>query len=105
MKAFLTGSRVYGTPTEDSDIDLVIYCESSTKEKLIELSDSGKMPCMFGKLNIIFATNESQYSAWKEACQECKELSPLPKETAFKIHDRIRDGYGISYDHDSGAQE
>lgn len=105
MKAFLTGSRVYGTPTEDSDIDLVIYCDTSTKEKLIELSDNGKMPCMFGKLNIIFAINETQYKAWSEAKEHCNLFKPISRELAFEIHDRVRDKYGVTYDHDSGEQE
>lgn len=38
LPAFLTGSRVYGTPKEDSDIDLVVFMDKNTYWKLIEFA-------------------------------------------------------------------
>lgn len=102
MKAFITGSQAYGSPTSKSDVDLVVYCDSETKQKLIELSDAGKMPCIFGKLNLIFATNEQTYKAWAEAKEICEVMKPLTQEEACLVHDKIRNKYGITYDHDSG---
>ena len=65
MKSFITGSHIYGKPTSDSDIDLVIFVDQETKDKLIELSNTGKMPCRFGKLNLIFALFKNQDSLWQ----------------------------------------
>lgn len=39
MRAFLTGSRVYGSPKEDSDLDLVIHVSSGDLELLKLMSD------------------------------------------------------------------
>lgn len=38
MKAFITGSRAYGTPREDSDLDLVILTTPAAKEILRKIS-------------------------------------------------------------------
>lgn len=103
MKAFLTGSQVYGKPEKDSDIDLVVYVDETTKQKLIDLSDTGKMPCMFGKLNLIFATNEEEYGAWLlgKILSEQAALKPT-RQQAFDLHEKARLLFGTKYDHDSG---
>lgn len=38
--SFLTGSRVYGTPREDSDIDLVVLVHQEELDLLHKLSES-----------------------------------------------------------------
>ena len=65
MKAFITGSRAYGQPTSESDLDLVILVDEHTKSLLTTLSDSGKEPIRFGKLNIIACTSEEEFTVWK----------------------------------------
>lgn len=105
MKSFITGSHAYGKPTSDSDIDLVIFVDQETKDKLIELSDTGKMPCRFGKLNLIFTTNEEEYGAWLLGKILCKKEFGLNKKDAFQLHERARDLFGTKYDHDSGEGE
>ncbi len=102
MKSFITGSHAYGKPTSDSDIDLVIFVDQETKDKLIELSDTGKMPCKFGKLNLIFATNEEEYGAWLLGKILCKEEFELDKKDASQLHEKARLLFGTQYDHDSG---
>lgn len=102
MLAFLTGSQVYGTPNHDSDYDLVIRCDSETKQILIDQSDNEKMPCMFGKLNIIFATNDKEYHTWRAARDKCKKIAPISRELAYQIHEEVRQAYGIKWDNDSG---
>jgi len=102
LKSFITGSHIYGKPTSDSDIDLVIFVNQETKDKLIELSDTGKMPCRFGKLNLIFATNEEEYGAWLLGKILCKEEFELNKKDAFQLHEKARLLFSTQYDHDSG---
>lgn len=106
MKSFITGSNVYGKPNSDSDVDLVIFVDAQTKEELIKLSDTGKMPCRFGKLNIIFATTEEEYAAWLLGKIEAKKLKKdVPKDIFKRIHDEARDLFGTTYDYDSGFGE
>ena len=71
MTAFITGSHAYGTPTEASDIDLVILCDEETRSKLDELKDRypekmEQKPIRFGRLNLIVVTSQEEYEAWKE---------------------------------------
>lgn len=106
MESFLTGSTVYGNPTEDSDVDLVVFVTPKTKEDLIALSDKGKIPCKFGKLNLIFATTEQEWEAWKEATEEClKNHNGASKEIHKQIHEEIRMEHGVDYLDDSGDEK
>jgi Nucleotidyltransferase domain len=68
-KAFLTGSRVYGQPTPESDVDLVVFISEEDKETLVKLADTA-LPIRFGKLNVIALTNEDEFYAWKSATRE-----------------------------------
>lgn len=102
MKAFLTGSRVYGYPDKDSDIDLVIHCDKDVRDELIRHSDTGKMPCIYGKLNLIFTTTKDSYNAWLKAQEECVKRGPVTRSEAHAIHEKWRGNYGIKWDHDSG---
>ena len=61
MNAFLTGSLLYGFPTSDSDIDLVIFCSEKEKELLLNNSDNNCIPIKYSKLNLIICTEEKQY--------------------------------------------
>jgi len=100
--AFITGSRIYGHPTKDSDIDLVIYTDQETKELLIALSDTGKQPCKFGKLNLILTTDKDEYNSWLVAKFSCMVLSPITKERAVEIHNIAREILGVYYNDESG---
>ena len=77
MKSFLTGSHVYGTPNEHSDIDLVVRMDSDTVDRLAELTSQdiaeqihysdGSISLRFGKLNLIVCLTDEIYAAWKVA--------------------------------------
>lgn len=107
MRSFITGSYAYGKPKPESDIDLVIYVNYTTKERLIKLSDYEKMPCKFGRLNLIFATSEEEYAAWLLGKILCVDDKPnnTNKEINNKHHDKARNLFGTTYDHDSGKSE
>jgi predicted nucleotidyltransferase len=105
MRAFLTGSQVYGKPTDESDIDLVVLMDIDTQEQLLDLS-GGKFPIKFGKLNIIAASTDIQYLAWLEAKRQClvekKETrKPLDKERAVEIHTKVREFLNVPYSGES----
>lgn len=79
MKTLLTGSRVYGAPRADSDIDLVVLPETHTDRHVIT---SGLMPYLssrgsgdrnspaleatfrVGDINIIVVATEQQFRVW-----------------------------------------
>jgi hypothetical protein len=94
--AVLTGSRAYGHPRPDSDIDLVILVDEpalaaleATQDRVDDeagtltrkhyvtqdygLSYEGRgrsASLRFGRLNLIATTNPDLYAAWKEGTEE-----------------------------------
>ncbi len=89
MNAFLTGSRAYGTPREDSDIDICVLLDDwiPELEKFYEEDGSGgedgvsfKLP---GGVNIIaFSKKEEHvFRAWHAATQELKERKPVTRRS------------------------
>lgn len=110
MRAFLTGSQAYGTANAKSDVDLVIVVDTPTKEKLIELSDLGKMPIRFGNLNLVVVQDEDAYKAWKAATKKCQSIveqcGTITKKKAVEIHEQTREEMGVApYDHESSNPE
>lgn len=98
--AFVTGSRRYGKPTPDSDLDLVILVEDEDAQKLLiehggEQDDDGRLVIRFGKLNLIVCRDIEQYEAWKdgtEACVKVRHLSgqPVGRDHAIEILSAFR---------------
>ena len=87
MKAVLTGSRAYGTPTSESDIDIVLLCTRPEGEMLAELADETigygtDYSCRFGKINLIVVFNELEFRAWEEGTKTLKQKAPVSKEEA-----------------------
>jgi hypothetical protein len=82
--AFITGSHAYGTPREDSDIDLVIFASEETREFLAKklgegVEDYGDGTCQLkiGALNLIVCSNSSRHAAWaKGTAQLIAEAKP-----------------------------
>lgn len=96
MNAFLTGSRKYGTPRDDSNVDLVILTDGVSLHKLSELADDaeehkspgyGALPrgksLRFGKLNLIAVTDPVLYATWvvgtEQLWQKKQEAIGYPK--------------------------
>jgi predicted nucleotidyltransferase len=81
LRPFVTGSRAYGTPREDSDIDLVVLTSEGTIRELKALADNGadvdlkidygrhNVPLRFGPLNLICVTDPRDYEVWREGTQ------------------------------------
>lgn len=79
---FLTGSHAYGTPSADSDIDMVVWAEDAP---LKELLIGGGFQINFGKLNIIICDNEKDWSIWKKGTEALKRVAPVDREFAVKF--------------------
>ncbi len=89
-RAFLTGSRAYGTPREDSDIDLCVLLsrddyhtlKAALPEDAREDMDDGRydeepggMNIRFGQLNLLAFNDADIYWAWQESTGMCKDYA------------------------------
>ena len=87
---FITGSRVYGTPTSKSDIDLVLPpMDPRLRQLLIENSDNSELPIKYGKLNLIICTLPEQYELWKQGTKELIAKSPVTRQEAIDHFDNL----------------
>jgi predicted nucleotidyltransferase len=87
--AFLTGSQVYGAPTEESDVDVVILTDKDTERRLIELSKASGMDgyqIRFGKVNLIPLTSFDDFEKWKLATDACTARRPVSRDEAVRLH-------------------
>lgn len=91
MNAFVTGSRVYGTPTPESDIDLCVCLTVSEMNALASCSDKdpGSMPdsLCFGKLNLLIL-EPWKFAAWKRGTDALIARKPVTREEAVKVLDQ-----------------
>lgn len=119
MKPFLTGSRVYGEPTGESDIDLVVLvtpavitelrklADSDDKEKVTGDSDSGPQQfggesasLRFGKLNLLCLTDLVAYGVWYNgtrilAREAERTRLPIERDVAIQFFDSLRRATGL----------
>jgi predicted nucleotidyltransferase len=82
MNAFLTGSRAYGTPREDSDVDVVILVSPEAENVLLGLGASGN-GIRFGQLNLIICTEASRFDRWAEVTSQLVSRRPVSREDAI----------------------
>lgn len=87
-KALLTGSRVYGTPRLDSDIDLVVLMDKVTYLQLAERSERGPV-LRFGALNIIPVEDEKQLGLWQRGTAQCLSEAPCSRVRAKVIFNAL----------------
>lgn len=114
MKALLTGSHVYGTPTNRSDVDLVIRCDVGTRDRLIELirpirpevaeaAEEGdyevtqvKISSGRRDLNILFAVTDEEYLAWATGTAKLTSEQPVTRDRAVKVFRKLRKMLGVT---------
>jgi hypothetical protein len=108
-RAFITGSRKYGFPKEDSDIDLVVFIQSEKEYELLgNLSDaSGAITCLeeyegtvlpslrFGNLNLICCINEAEYNCWRDGTNEMAAMKPITRDAAIEHLAKLRIERGL----------
>ena len=100
MKSFITGSRAYGNPKKDSDIDLVIRVDPSMAQILRKLSDdsgeTGEKPCRFGRLNLILAESDLEFAVWRLGTTSMKSSKrKYSKHAAKAVLDNLREQVGL----------
>ncbi len=98
MKSFLTGSRVYGTPRLDSDVDLVVLVSLDDHSKLWQNRDTSLdhdasgVTIRYGDLNIIALIDDEegrkQFDIWNTVTEELKLKAPVTKEQAIVAFDK-----------------
>lgn len=104
MKSLLTGSRVYGEPRPDSDIDMVILAENADDRiKLMTYRDHttkthvrpGNVPgyngvsLRYGNLNIILVDDPKVFEAWEKGTNFLKAIAPVTHEQACLIFETM----------------
>lgn len=99
--AFVTGSFVYGKPTEKSDVDLAIRVDSETADFLRRMSENGKEPVRFGNLNLILCETDEQYLAWAVGTLEMRESEE--SYSTFEAKD-VLDSYRVKFGVEDLAQ-
>jgi len=86
MRAFITGSRRYGTPRPDSDVDLVVLLEGSAHDLLMQLGttepDNPYAQVRFGVLNIITLQDADEFERWRQVTEELERRAPVTREEA-----------------------
>lgn len=102
LGAFLTGSRVYGVPREDSDVDLVVLLDKRTYYALSDhcpfnpsdhpsASDEDACPSLrFGKLNLVPTFEVELFEAWKKGTELLKDEAPVSKKRACEVLEALR---------------
>ena len=100
-RAILTGSRVYGTPKEDSDIDLVVHISEAEILQLSQLADemssemylsTGSVSLRFGRLNLLCVAQREDYLRWEKGTEVLIAQKPVTRETAVKTFLGLKNG-------------
>lgn len=97
--AFVTGSRVYGIPKENSDIDLVVLISDEDWEHLAMASDdensvneygTKNKSIRFGNLNLLVTTEQKDFDVWMKGTEELKARRPVERDEAVKLFSGLR---------------
>lgn len=116
--AFITGSRAFGTPRQDSDVDLVVLVSKEDAQTLFaqfyDTEDKASMltklqmamnmapnsfPLHIGKLNLIVCSDEKVYNGWLAGTASLKAQAmsgtPATRDDAIKVFNELGvTGYG-----------
>jgi hypothetical protein len=93
LKSFFTGSRTYGTPRADSDLDLAIrvsYEElakivvSNVADEVIWYDNSPTASLKFGKLNVIACLTDDAFEKWALSTTSLELRAPVTRDEAIK---------------------
>lgn len=92
QRPFITGSRAYGSPSDDSDLDIVIRCDryvAAVVEALVGKSSSDydheSVSVQCGNVNLHLCTTDREYDRWKLGTRSCEVVAPIDRDTAKKL--------------------
>lgn len=102
-EAFLSGSRRYGYPTANSDVDLIIKVHSQDEalRLMLLLDDSiegengsdtieGSLGFKHGKLNLIICWTQEAYDIWHRGTYDLYKIRPVTRAIAVDYFRRLR---------------
>lgn len=101
MKAFITGSRVYGTPTRYSDTDLVVRLNEWDAQQLIkgigadEAYGEGTAHVRLGDVDLLLCTTDAAYEVWRRGTEQLCAERPVTRERAVAVFEQLRQEAGI----------
>lgn len=115
MNALLTGSRVYGTPNADSDVDLVVLVSHDDYQRLLETAEPDlkekdkrnydgvgglRASIRFGKLNLLVCTDPLAFEVWRRGTERLKRdadasHAPVDRDTAVRLFNDLRAHCGL----------
>lgn len=84
-RAFLTGSRRYGTPREDSDYDVVALVDPKAFHVLsakFKHTDRSPGNLKIGDLNLIMVRTDEEFDMWKETTERLERMGPVTHDEA-----------------------
>jgi len=109
MAALLTGSRVYGTPREDSDIDLVVLMspreawslasamKAAPPAEETEAETAKRVGPRYptfqfraGRLNVIVETDSDGFEIWRRGTAALAKMAPVTRDQAVALFKRLR---------------
>lgn len=98
MRALLTGSNAYGTPSAISDVDLVVLSDRATIRSLEPhisgghhgSAESHNASFVFGRLNLILVTETRDARWWAKGTALLKAERPVSRARAVDVLERFR---------------
>lgn len=100
--ALLTGSQVYGFPTEASDVDVVVLMTPEDAYVLSTLFGDGRDPTKqndphypvfqfkVGKLNLIVETEYGRFEVWRRGTELLQVEAPVTRDRAVEVFQKLR---------------
>jgi hypothetical protein len=112
MDILMTGSRVYGTPHEKSDYDLVMLVDEDVLKFLEEASGASNehkyiLPergegkrgidraLRFGSLNLLLVTSPEAFAVWVEGTDTLTLEKPVDRTRAVEVFSGLRKERGL----------
>lgn len=98
-RAFVTGSHAYGTPHDQSDVDLVVLLESSRDLDLLrkiadndsKINEQYDGVCLrFGKLNLLCTLSQIDFDIWWEGTEDLILKKPVTRDVAVEHFRELR---------------
>ena len=90
-RAFITGSHAYGTPTAESDVDLVVLAPAGVGDEVLtllrpksETKYEGVAQFVEGRLNLIML-DVAEFEAWFDATRWLIAHRPVTRERAVEV--------------------
>ena len=124
MRTLFTGSRVYGNPRPESDVDFIVLIEDPIELVLLEMvgeetddyaykperSSLADVPngvtspapiggitksIRIGRMNILVCTKLEQFDAWKTGTELLTRIKPVDREYAVNTFKRLFRANGL----------